>query len=284
MNRTRTVLGFLAAGAFALGLATGQAQAAPAGDELAFSPPPTMPSVEVVDEAAMARIVEITERIDPLLFVDDAGLVQLPESVTAGELGVSQEFLDNYRMALTFSNRLIETGQISVSPDLVVTANDSFVGSAELPGPGGPGAGQMGLGAGTDGLSQGEVPDWYTWRYSGGAMYYNSYNTYNSYGRTGQYYGLCNSMAAQLGYPWMSSSLVGFYTYNGSYLNRYCYQNGGSYYYLPYYNTGCGGYSPCYGQQTSAKPAYFWGQARTYNYSCRCYNYSWQWYGTYCRY
>ncbi len=282
MNRTHTIIGCLLAAVFAVGLVTGQASAQSSELDTGYSPPPSMDSIEVVDAEQMERIVEITERIDPLLFVDDAGLVQLPESVTADELGVSQEFLDNYRQALEFSNRLIETGQITVDADMKVSANESFVGSVELPGPN-PGAGQMGAGAATDAMPAGETPDWYTWRYSGGAMYYNSYQTYNQYGRSGQYYGLCNSMAAHLGYPWMSSSLVNFYTYNNSYLNRYCYNNHGSYYYLPYYNTGCGNYNPCYGG-TSYKPAYFWGQARTYNYSCRCYTYNWQWYGTWCRY
>ncbi|MCB9176768.1 MAG: hypothetical protein H6648_06365 [Caldilineae bacterium] len=282
MNRTRTLTACLLTAVFAVGLVAGRVAAAPSDIDAGYAAPPSMDSIEVVDPQAMAEIVAITERIDPLLVLDADGLVQLPAEVSAEQLGVSQEFLDNYRLALGFSNRLIETGQITVDADMKVSANESFVGSVELPGPGGPGAGQM-SGAETDGAPQGATPDWYTWRYSGGAMYYNSYQTYNTYGRTGQYYGLCNSMAAQLGYPWMSSSLVNFYTYNNSYLNRYCYNNYGSYYYLPYYNTGCGSYNPCYGG-TSYKPAYFWGQARTYNYSCRCYSYNWQWYGTWCRY
>jgi hypothetical protein len=133
-------------------------------------------------------------------------------------------------------------------------------------------------------VTDNEVPDWSAWGYSHGSMYYNSYSTYQNYYRTRSYYGLCNSMAAYLGYPRYSGSLVNFYTYNSSYINRYCYQNSGSYYFLPYSsrNSCIGGY-PGY-SQCGYKPAYFWGQSYAYNSSCRCYQNSWSWQGSWTRY
>lgn len=233
----------------------------------------------VVDPQEMAEVEQISARIDEHLSLDGQGLVQLNADVTAEQLGVSPEFLDNYRKALTFSNQLISSGQITVDANLKVTATGNFVGSVNMPAPGNPGGKGKASEPGEGAVADNDVPDWCSWRYNSGAMYYNSYNTWNTYGRSGQYYGLCNSMAAYIGYPWMSSSLNNMYTYNSNYFNNYCYPNQGSYYFLPYssYNS-CGGYNPCY-NQCSMKPAYFWTRNYTYSYSCRCYQYQWQWSG-----
>ncbi len=289
MNRHLFAATCLALSAFGLGLAMGQPAARAEGTVKAVQPsvPAEASTFDlVVDPAEMAEVEAITARLDRHLSLDGQGLVTLDPSVTPEQLGVTPEFLDNYRQALAFSNQLISSGQIKVDANLKVSATGSFVGSANMPAPGNPGGkGKASEPAPVLGESaDNEVPEWCSWRYNSGAMYYNSYNTYNSYGRTGQYYGLCNSMAAYMGYPWMSGSLVNFYTYNNSYFNNYCYPNYGTYYFLPYssYNS-CGGYNPCY-NPCSTKPAYFWTRSYTYSYSCRCYQYQWQWSGYWTRY
>ncbi len=281
MNRTqRTAMALVLAGAFGVGLWTGTTQAAsPAGP--AFAPPPEASTFDnVIDAQEMDDLVAITERIQPYLSVDADGLVQLDANVTAAELGVSEDFLATYRDALTESNKLIERGEISVDADMGVTRSKELdynfhLGKlgAGIPGPsleGAPGGAQPSAG----------VPDWNVWNYNTGAMYYNSYNTYQSY--RNNYYGLCNSMAAYLRCSRCAPSLQYFYGYNGSYLNNSCYRNSGVYYYLPYSNN-CGSYNPCYGN-LSYKPAYYWQQTQSYNYSCRCYTSNWQWQGYWCRY
>lgn len=283
MNRTqRTAMALILAAAFGVGLFTGTTQAAgPTGP--AFVPPPEASTFDnVIDAQEMDDLVAITERIDAHLSIGDDGLVQLDPTVTADELGVTEEFLANYRDALIESNKLIARGDLKVDADMRVTASEQLTANFRLSGPGAgnPGPGLEGeLGSGQPDAA---VPDWCSWNYNTGAMYYNSYNDYRTY--RNNYYGLCNSMAAYIRCSRCAPSLQYFYSYNNSQINNYCYQNTGVYYYLPYSNSnGCGQQNPCYGN-LGYKPAYYWGQQQTYNYSCRCYTSNWQWQGYWSRY
>jgi len=244
----------------------------------------------VIDEAAMADLAAITERLDAHLSLDADGLVRLADGVTAAQIGVDEAFLADYRKALEFSNVLIERGELTVDADLTVHAGERFVvqpSSGIVPGPV-PGASLSG-GASVDGGadSVAAVPDWGAYGYGSGAMFYNSYNTFYRYRFS--YYGLSSAMSAYLGYPHLSPSLNYFYTYNNQYLSNSCYNPYGVYYFLPFqstcqfYNSGMRSYQPCYGN-LGYKPAYFWQQTNTYSASCRCYRSNWQWQGYWSRY
>ena len=120
-------------------------------------------------------------------------------------------------------------------------------------------------------------------------MFYNSYNVYRQY--SNNYYNLCNSMAAYLRQPWISSNLAYFYGYNGNQLNNSCYQSQGMWYYLPY-QQGCQQWVPtqrtytnqCYGSTVSYRPGYLWQSRYAYNNNCRRYQSQWQWPGYWRRY
>ena len=279
MNGTRRIaLTLIAAIALGAGFAVGAAQAAPANGG-SVAPPEASTFDNVIDAAEMDDLVAITERIDQHLTVGEDGLVRLDADVSAADLGVSEAFLANYRDALAESNKLIERGEIVVDADMRVTPTEKLIGEFKKAGPGA--GGRAGDAEEAVDAAPGEpVPDWCAWNYNTGAMYYNSYNTYRTY--RNNYYGLCNSMAAYTGCSRCAPSLQYFYSYNNSYLNNYCYQNYGVYYYLPYQNS-CGSYNPCYGN-LGYKPMYYWGQTRTYNYNCRCNTYNWQWNGYWGRY
>lgn len=290
MNRTvRTIFAVLAAAAFAVGFAAGTSRAEGPVDAAGPSvvlPPEAALFDNVIDAAEMDELVDINARIEEHLSIGADGLVVLDPSVTAADLGVDEEFLAYYRAALADSNRLIARGDIRVDADMRVTPSEDYARTLR---PFGPQPGGAGFEAGAtdaelpDAAPEAGVPDWSVWGYNTGAMFYNSYSTYNQY--RSSYYSLCNSMAAYLRCSRCGSSLVNFYTYNSSYNNNYCYRQQGLYYYLPYQNTSnCGGYNPCYGNNTGYKPAYYWGYGTSYNNSCRCYTSQWQWYGYWCRY
>jgi hypothetical protein len=281
MNRTqRTALALALAAAFGVGLLTGTTQAASPTGPVRVAPPEASTFDNVLDAQEMADVVDITERIQPYLSIDENGLVQLDANVTAAELGVDEDFLSTYRDALAESNKLIERGDISVDADMRVTPSEELDMTFRL---GGPGVGNPSPGLevqAAGGQPSEAVPDWNVWNYNTGSMYYNSYNTYYNY--RNNYYGLCNTMAAYQRCSRCAPSLQYFYSYNSSYLNNNCYQNYGVYYYLPY-NNGCNSYNPCYGN-LSYKPAYYWTQSRSDTYSCRGYTSNWQWQGYWCRY
>lgn len=293
MTRSHRKLIFLAAaGAFALGIALPTAEAALAGPEpesaAAPSPiigdaavPPGLDSADrLIDEATFEEVAAITERITPYLYVGDDGLVQLRD-VSADELGVSEQFLRDFRAAMTFSNRAIADGHIVVNDDLTVTTSEA-VAAGSMPSPGlvggasplvGGGPSGLEASAGVDAAPGNGTPEWGAWRYPQGAIFYNSHTDWTYYRNA--YYGLCNTMAAYLGYPWLGQPLIYFYGYNQLYMNRFCYSGAGMYWYMPYSYCGLGlGY----------KPAYFWGRTYGYNYGCRCYQYQWAWQGVWCRY
>jgi hypothetical protein len=266
----------IVAAAFALGLALPSVQAAvaagPVVDTASGSavPPGIDGAGSLIDAEGFAEVKEITERITPYLIVGADGLVRLGD-VSASELGVSEKFLADFRAALEYSNRTIVAGDLKVNEDLTVDmAERSFTVA--------PRGGAKRLGAGDEGEIQaaqpGEaVPQWGAWNYPDGAIFYNTYPDWDYYQNA--YWGLCNSMAAYLGYPWMSGSLAYFYGYNQFYLNRYCYNPAGMYWYMPY--NYCGG-------TLGYKPAYFWGRVAMYSYGCGCYQYQWAWQGIWCRY
>jgi hypothetical protein len=278
------VLVLAVAAAFAFGVAatttlaaTPDGQPAPASLALGPAAPDVSRFDNAIDAQEMEEVVDLVERLDPHLYVGEDGLVHLRD-VSAAELGVSEEFLANFKSAMTFSNALIERGAVVVAPDMTVTTASPVKTTLGGLNPAPP------SGAVTDaGAPNAAVPEWGAWNYHSGSMYYNSYNTYYQY--RNRYYTLCNSMAAYQGYPWMSSSLMNFYGYNQSYFNNYCYNPGGTYYYLPYQNSCSYNYNPCYGGSTASyKPAYYWVRSYSYSNSCRCYNYNYNWQGYWCRY
>jgi hypothetical protein len=233
-------------------------------------PQPTGLTADVtVDQAAFAEVVDITQRITPYLSVGEDGQVVLKD-VTAAQLGVTEEFLSNYRAAMKYSNALIANGELKVAPDMKTT----LTSKAQPMAPGKGIAPEPVIRDGADAAaSGGAAPTWGGWDYGQGAMFYNSYNDWTYYRYN--YYPLCNTMAAYIARPWMSSNLCYFYGYNSSYFNSYCYNGYGTYYYMPYSYCSNGlGY----------KPAYFWTRSYYYTTSCGCYNYNWNWQMVYCRY
>lgn len=297
MNRTHLL--FVAAAAvlgtagFAAG--TAQAQMAPAGVPAQTE---RMDAAHIVDAAEMADVLDLVQRMEPYLYVAEDGTMQLRDDATAEALGVSQAYLDDYRAAMADSNTLIERGEVTLSPDFEVTMAALPDGAVNpvigLPGPGG--AVTEGDGAASDAslggasMLSGASPDnWSAYGYNTGAMFYNSYNVYRQY--YNNYYNLCNTMAAYIRQPWISSNLAYFYGYNGNQLNNSCYQSQGMWYYLPY-QQGCQQWVPtlrsytnqCYGSTVGYRPGYLWQSRYAYNNNCRCYQSQWQWQGYWMRY
>lgn len=290
----RKVLLFVVAAAvlgtagFAAG--TAQAQSVNAG-----SPPQALriDPANVVDAAKMSDVADLVERIDPYLYLAADGTMQLRDDATAEALGVTQQFLDDYRAAMADSNTLIEKGDVKLGADFTVTfkAQPEREGAPwiGMPAPGG--AVTEGDAAASDaaGIQSMSPDNWSAYGYQSGAMFYNSYNIYRQY--YNNYYNLCNTMAAYIRQPWISSNLAYFYGYNGGYLNNSCYQNTGMWYYLPY-QQGCQQWVPtqrsytnqCFGSTANYRPAYFWQSRYVYANSCRCYQSQWQWQGYWARY
>jgi hypothetical protein len=277
----RSVFGLTLAGAFAAGLVfptvaraqSGVVEALPPSSlgSSAVAPAGQAPDLAQADALispdAFAAVVDLNERIEPHLYVDAAGLVRLGD-VTAAQLGVTEKFLADYRAALEYSNEAITAGHIVVHPDLTVETTESLSGDFDVRGPALPADASA-----TGAAPQGAVPQWGAWGYPSGAIFFNTYSDWTYY-RT-NYYGLCNTMGAYLGLPWMSRSLVYFYGYNQMYFSRYCYNPMGVYYYMPYSYCQTGfGY----------KPAYFWARTYAYSYGCGCYQYQWAWQGYWARY
>lgn len=241
------------------------AQPLPVTAAAPVAPPEVDGSMNVIDAETFQEVVDITERIAPYLYVGDDGLVKLRD-VTAAELDVSEQFLADYREAMRHSNALIARGEIQVAPDMTVSVTEKF---APISKPVGPGI-DMALGGADSSVMAapgGDVPDWGAWNYGSGAMFYNSYPDWVYYRH--QYYGLCNSLAAYLGLPWMSPSLVYFYGYNTYYFSVYCYNPYGTYFFIPF--------NYCY-SGLGYKPAYFW--VRMFG----SYGYYWGWQGFWLRY
>lgn len=287
MNWTKQLLVLTAVAALGVGFAASTTFAAGPADLVGSSvstagvtPPEASRFDTVLDAKEMDETIDLAKHMEPYLSVGTDGLVHLKDA-TAAEIGVSEQFLANYRIALQESNKLITRGDITVGPDMSVKVTRKLPAPGiVLPSPGG--ANTEGVGAAADTAA---VPDWGAWSYSSGAMFYNSYSTYTSY--RNNYYNLCNSMASYIQRPWISYNLVNFYSYNQSYFNNYCYNPTGTYYYLPYSNSSsCSSsyYSPCYGNTVSYRPAYFWTRQYSYNSSCGCNSYNWAWQGFYTRY
>jgi hypothetical protein len=263
----------LVVAAFAVGFALPRTvMAAPPVPVSGRVPAPTA-GMDVVDATQMQVVSDITRRITPYLYVDERGVVRLRD-VTAAQLGVSEQFLADYRAAMVNSNALIERGEMRVSPDLKVTFPAA---PAVRPiAPSAPGNAALDSVAGasvTDGGPSEAVPQWGAWDYGQGGMFYNSYNDWTYYRYN--YYGLVNGMAAWLHMPWLSPPLMYFYGYNQYYFTIYTYPGYGTYFYVPY--------SYCH-QQLGYKPAYFWGQQYGWYSGCGCYRYNWVWIGFWGRY
>ena len=296
MRLTRLLFGAALAAAFAFGLMVGSGTAtAASSDYTAKAAPgdgsfvaPDMGPGQAIAPEDLTAIRELTTAIEPHLVVGDDGLVSLPDDVTADELGVTPEFLANFRAALDYSNEAIAAGDIVVHDDLTVKATERLntavnrgdfnrpgLGRAVLPGR--PIQGDASVASldadAAPAAVDGPVPEWGAWGYTNGAIFYNSYRDWQHYRNA--YYGLCNTMAAYLGNPWMSRSLIYLYGYNQHYFNQYCYNPAGVYYYLPYSYCRSGfGY----------KPGYYWTRQYAFNYRCGCYQYQWAWQGFWLRY
>jgi len=264
--------GFLAAQP--VGAAAPAPAAMPSVAEVTGALPAGMTPDTVIDAQEFSEVVDITQRLTPHLYVGDDGLVRLRD-VSAAELGVSEQFLANFREAMTYSNQLIARGEMKVEKDMrtTMTARETLRGQIGVEP--GPGADAAGAAAAADG---GAAPNWGGWDYGTGAMFYSSYGDWTYYRYN--YYPLCNTMAAYIYRPWMSTSLCNFWGYNQSYFQNYCVNPLGTYYYMPYQYC-C---QQTYSCGSGYKPAYFWTRAYYYQSSCRCYQYNWNWQQFYLRY
>ena len=288
MRLTRLLLGAALDVASAPGIFAGDNAQAASGDNPAKAHPgdapfvaPNLGAATGVTPEDFAAVAELTRAIEPHLIVGDDGLVRLADGITADDLGVTPEFLADFRSALEYSNEAIAAGDIVVEDDMTVRTTERLntavsIGRPKQPGltgavvPAGDAAEAL---AGEAPVAGGALPEWGAWGYPSGAIFYNSYGDWTYYRNA--YYGLCNTMAAYLGYPWMSRSLVYLYGYNQHYFNQYCYNPAGVYYYLPYSYCQTGfGY----------KPGYYWTRHYAYNYGCGCYQYQWAWQGFWLRY
>lgn len=256
------VLLLLVAGSPSL-VAAGTSQPAPL--------PPTGANTTVVDATQMATVVDIVQRIEPYLYVGSDGLVRMAE-VSASELGVTEQFLADYRRAMDYSNALITRGEIRVNPDLSVSLLRSTPDPSAYAAPDAAGGNLAGDEVALSPYRE-VTPDWAGWNYGQGAMFFNTYEDWTYYRYN--YYGLCNGMAAWIGMPRMGPVLILFYGYNQYYFVAYCYPGYGTYFYIPYsYIDYPFGY----------KPAYFWARQWGYCGPCRCYCYQWMWLGFWLRY
>lgn len=243
----------------------------PSAQSVADALPAGLNPETVLDAQEFAEVVDLTKLITPYIYIDAAGMPRL-QDVSAAEIGVPEEFLANFKLAMGYSNQLIVRGTLKVAPDMKTT----MVGA--------PTPGRISLdpvpGAGTTGIAPdtGADPNWGGWDYNTGAMFYSSYGDWTYYRYN--YYPLCNSMAAYIRRPYMSTSLVNFWGYNQNYFQNYCYSNYGTYYYMPY-QYACQQY---YGCNVGYKPAYFWTRSYYYQPSCGCYQYNWNWQQFNCRY
>jgi len=239
-----------------------------------------VPDENVLDKAEYQAASDFTMRVTPYIHLDDTGVPRLDAGVTAEMMGVDQEFMDNFVAALDFAGQAILDGSIVVNDDLTV----DVAGASSVSGPVfGPSATIPG-GEDTIDSAVGDASlDWQSWRYNSGAMFYNSYQDYYSYYYS-RYYVLCSSMAAQLGYPWMSTNLVYFYSYNGWYFNQHCSNPYGMYWFMPYSSSGCYQYNPCYCCGVSYRPIYVWVVTYRYYPSCGCQQPTWGWQGYWARY
>ncbi len=259
---------------FAMGNTASAAAPSPAmPDATTVALPNGLTADTVLDAQEMAEVSDITKRITPYLYVGDDGLVYI-QDVTAAELDVSEEFLANFKEAMTYSNQLIARGDMVVESDMRTTMTDQALARRPQNGvePILPGVESFG-----DAATAGAQPDYGGWDYGQGAMFYNSYQDWTYYRYN--YYPVCNSMSAYIRQPWMSTSLCNYWGYNQSYFSSYCYRSYGTYYYMPY--------SYCcrssYNCSTSYKPVYLWVQQYYYYPNCGCYQYNWGWqqfYGT----
>ena len=245
------------------GASLGAAQAAP------LPPVSDLAAADVLDKAEYRAAADFARRAAPYVHLDSAGVPRLDEGVTAAQLGVSEEFLRDFASALSFAGQAITEGSIVVHQDLTVET----AGAAPP---------QDGVVAGARLGGEGSL-DWQSWNYNTGAMFYNSYQDYWYYFYD-RYYVLCASMAAQLGYPWMSNNLVYYYAYNGWAFNNYCGSGSGMYWFMPYSGSGCRYYNPCYCCGVSYRPIYIWVVTYQYYPSCRCQQPVWGWQGFWARY
>jgi hypothetical protein len=246
----------------------------PSAQSVADALPAGLSPDAVLGAEEFAEVVDLTKLITPYIYVDATGMPRL-QDVSAQQIGVSEEFLANFKMAMTYSNQLVARGTMKVAPDMTTT----MVG-ATAPGrigldPRGPGTTGITPDAATD---KGADPTWGGWDYNSGAMFYSSYGDWTYYRYN--YYPLCNSMAAYIRRPYMSTSLCNFWGYNQNYFQNYCYSTYGTYYYMPY-AYAC---QNNYGCNVGYKPAYFWTRSYYYQPSCGCYQYNWNWQQFNCRY
>lgn len=290
-NKSRLLMGLAAAVAVAgVGFLASQALASgPTGVRFEAVEPPAAqlspviaPDVtrlgvrDVLDMTGYRAASDFARRVTPYVHLDGSGVPRLDAGVSADELGVTSEFMADFESALGFAAQAIRQGRVVVREDLTVetvgpiSAAPAMALDSAAPFPDSAGPGDASL-------------DWQSWRYNSGAMFYNSHEDYWSYFYN-RYYVLCSSMAAQIGYPWMSTNLVYFYAYNGWSFSRYCGSGSGMYWFMPYSSSGCYQYNPCYCCGVSYRPIYIWVMTYQYVPSCRCQQQVWGWQGYWARY
>jgi hypothetical protein len=234
---------------------------------------------QVLDQQEYRSASDFARRVTPYVHLDAGGVPRLDPGVTAEGLGVTPEFLRDFSSALDFAGEAVREGRVVVKEDLTVQVRQDQTMQPEAApvAPGGvvPGA----LGQRADDPSV----DWQTWGYNSGAMFFNSYDDYWRYFHN-RYYVLCSSMAAQLGFPWMSPNLVYYYAYNGWSFNQYLGPSSGMYWFLPFSGSGCYSYNPCFCCGLSYRTIYIWVQSYQYFPSCRCHQAVWGWQGFWARF
>jgi hypothetical protein len=235
---------------------------------------------QVIDAQEFEAVSDIAQRITAYVTVGEDGVPRLAD-VTAEQIGVDPTFLENFRQAMSFANEAIEQAHITVNADLTVVAPGASLIRSRTVGPLVPESNAI-KAQGVPGDDGGDAIQWQGWTYPQGAMFYNTYSDYWSY-YYNRYYVLCNSMAAYLGYPWLSGNLIYFYSYNSSYFYNYLYPDYGMYFYLPY-SGSCPNYNPCYCCGLSYRPMYVWVRTYVYTQPCGCYRYTWAWQGYWGRY
>ena len=176
----------IAVGTVGLALVASTAMAAPIAPRVI---PITVPDVgiapevsgldaqSVLDPVEYQAVSDFTQRVTPFIHLDAAGVPRV-SGASAADLGVDAAFLANFERALEFAYQAVEDGHIVLNGDLTVERGDAALPAVDgttsgdpesvtdgaIVLPGAPGAGEFG-----------DVPQWGTWNYPQGAMFYNSY-------------------------------------------------------------------------------------------------------------
>ena len=230
-------------------VAAAPAAAAP-GD---FAPPGYVHEGSIVlDNTAMEQIAELGVVMQTHLTINENGTLALSE-VDADQLGVSPEYVENYKASLQYINATIKQGYFTVDEQFQVTWDESLIDGAEAGSP-------------IDAKIE-----------TGGYYYHAGHGVYTHFSYSNAYYyiptyGLstATSLASYVGYPHYATPYTYHFTYRPtySYYYYYAYPGHGVWSYVPssslsYYHYGY--YYPSY------QYVYYWNPYGSYYYSTRCY-------------